>query len=150
MFRTALWIAPVLALGLMLGYLQLPAAAQDAATGTVTGKVTDADGNAVADAAVRLTARMEGGKKKAEDAPAAMVQDEGGKKKKGPPPAVAEGKTDANGVYTLADVPPGNYQLSVNAGEKGNGRANVTVTAGQTTSQDVKVAPRAPRAKKGE
>jgi hypothetical protein len=115
-----------------------------AANGTISGKVTDADGNGVAGATVRVMAKMaahEGGKKKLEEPAKPPRGDK--------PAAVAEATTGADGTYRV-DVPPGEYTVMAMAKEKGRGRAQATVTEGKTTENvDIKLEA-APAGKGGE
>jgi len=49
-------------------------------------------------------------------------------------------KTDANGSYTLSDVPPGDYELKVWQEQLGEKTQKVTVTAGGDTKADFELA----------
>lgn len=46
-------------------------------------------------------------------------------------------RTDANGVFTIADVPVGTYVVSAVAGDSGRGSSNVSVVAGRTATADI-------------
>lgn len=74
--------------------------------GTVSGTVTDADGNAIEGAAVNVQG------------------------------ADLSATTDANGEYTIADAPEGTHTLEVSADGYVTETADVSVTAGETTTQN--------------
>jgi hypothetical protein len=81
--------------------------------GTVSGAVTDSDGNPVVDASVGLIPATAGA-------------------------AVIGTESDSNGDFSLTNVPPGTYTLA--AGSKGIGSdkvADIVVTANQTTTQNL-------------
>jgi iron complex outermembrane receptor protein len=122
----------VLALALAVSFSATRVSAEDA-KGSVSGKVTKADGSAASGAKVALMHPMGKGGKKGQPAAA----DEGNKGEK--PKPVAETTTDNDGKYTLSDVPVGKYV--VQAGIKGVGRAHqpVEVKAGETASVDLKL-----------
>jgi protocatechuate 3,4-dioxygenase beta subunit len=144
MLRIAKWAAPVVALGLMLG-LAVKVKAEDAkATGTVSGTVVDKDGKAVANASVGVfTADMQHKHKADKQAEAAEGDkdkaDKAGKEKGDKPKPVGEATTDAEGKFTIKDVPAGDYVVRVNV--KGQGRAvqKVSVKAGETATADLKL-----------
>ena len=117
MQRMIKWIAPVVALGLLVGVTATKAVAEDA-KGTVSGTVTGADGKAAAGVPVKLNKARAKGEK-----PAA------GEK----PVAVATATTDEKGKFEMKDVPVGDY-VAMAGGKKagGAGREKVSVTAGGT------------------
>lgn len=125
-----------------------------AAGGSISGKVVDADGNAVADAMVRVMPAKEkpaakGPKKEnlVEDGAKADKPEKADKPKR--PQAVAEGKTDANGAFKLEGIPAGNYVVMAGVKEKGlMGHAAVTVAEGQDATVEIKVAPKPEKADK--
>lgn len=106
-------------------------AARAADTGTVEGKVIGKDGAGVSGAKVRLmkASDVQGGKKK--EAPAAAAP--AGEK----PTPVAETESGADGAYTLKDVPAGDYVVTAMVKGQGNGRAKVSVKAGETAKADL-------------
>ena len=120
---------------------------QASATGTITGKVVDAAGTAVEGAIVRVTAA----KGKGEKAEGTSQLDDGAKPEK-PEKAkkkdALKGRTDAQGAFTLEDVPAGEYTVIATVKGTGTGRQKVTVVAGQTAT--VEIALKAPKAKKAE
>lgn len=86
----------------------------DQAVGTVTGRVTDSDGNPVEGALVTL--------------------DDGGQ----------QTRTDSEGRYRFEGVTAGDHTVSVSAGEYESAETAVTVEAGTTVSADVVLQPTAP------
>lgn len=121
------WMAPVVALGLLVGLSATKAVAEDA-KGSVSGTVTGADGKPAADVTVRLMAAPAKGEKKAAEA-------SGEKPKR--PAAIAEGKTDESGKFELKDVPAGAYVVAAGSKTAGMGREKVTVTAGGTAEVSI-------------
>jgi|SRR4051812_48183586 hypothetical protein len=110
----------------------------DAASGAVMGTVMK-DGKALADVQVRLVLATRG---QPATAPAAPAKGAGRAKRQ----VVAEATTDANGNFTLSDVPAGMYRVV--AGQRGGkqatgdvGAVRVTVAAGQTVQVSVTVGP---------
>src|SRR6478609_5476676 len=114
--RIAKWMAPVVALGLLVGMTATKVMAEDA-KGSVSGTVTGADGKAAAGVMVKLN-KAHG---KGEPKPAA------GEK----PVAVATATTDEHGKFEMKDVPAGDY-VAMAGGKKagGSGREKVTVSSG--------------------
>lgn len=136
--RQMKWIAPVVALGLVLTWGMVKAAdanvpAADAAKGSITGKVTDSTGNAVANAVVMFVKAKPVGQGERGAVP----------KVEGQPPhkPVANSnttKTAADGTYTFANVAPGDYMVSAKL--EGTGKATpvkVTVKAGEAATADL-------------
>jgi len=114
-------------------------AASNAGNGSVTGTVTK-DGKALADVPVRLLAAP--ARKQSTTAPAGNAGGAGRAKRQ----VVAEATADANGKFTLSDVPAGTYRVV--AGKRGSGGAGgevgvarVTVASGQTVQVTLNVAP---------
>lgn len=103
-------------------------AASKPTTGTLTGKITGFDGKPVASASVQLIT--------AKDAAAMKKAMANGEKPDMPTP-VAQGSTDADGKYSLADVPPGGYVLMARLKGVGSGRVSVVVRAGVDTTQNL-------------
>jgi len=132
------WVAaPVAALAFVLSTAALVVRAEDgtAGKGSISGKVVDGTGAAVADAMVRVVAAGEKNATKL-DSPIGLEEDGGAKKdkggKNGKPPAVAEGKTDAEGKFSLSGIPAGKYAVHAMLKGKGRGNAKVTVEDGKT------------------
>jgi len=147
MFRIAKWAAPVAALALMIGLTVGKVTAQEAkdAKGTVSGKVVDKDGAAVADAKVRLMNKGAGGKKADKAAGETKLADASDKAKGEKPTPVAEATTDSEGKFTMPDVPAGSYRLMANVKGKGRGSANVEVKAGETATAEIKLEEQKPK-----
>ena len=105
-------------------------AARAADTGTVEGKVIGMDGAGVSGAKVRLMKASDvQGKKK--EAPAAAAP--AGEK----PTPVAEQTSGADGTFTMKDVPAGDYVLQTNVKGQGQGRAKISVKAGETAKAEL-------------
>jgi len=127
-----------LALAMALGLASTTVRAEDApaakATGTVSGKVVDADGKGIAGVEVAALNPA--------DMPAKGAKKGGGAK----PTPLAKATTGEDGTYKLEGVPAGKVMLIAHSKEAGMGRstAAVEVTAGQDTkADDIKVAKRA-------
>ncbi len=130
--------ALALSLAVGIGAAAQVRADETPATGTVTGKVLDANGQpakgvkVAAFAPGTLAERKNKTPGTATDAPTTRPR----------PEALAKGVTGDDGTYTLTDVPAGKVRIV--AGAKGSGfgvsKAIVTVTAGQTTKvEDIKL-----------
>ena len=139
-----------------LGGFTLTARAADAAVakGSVKGKVVKADGTPAAGAELRLMARPERGAKRAardEGNPqAAQAEGKKGARARGPArEAVAQGTADANGVFTLSDVPEGNYVIAARLKGAGNARQPVSVSGTSAADVTLTLKERAPGAKAG-
>jgi hypothetical protein len=121
-----------LALALAISFTASRATAQDAKKGSISGKVTKADGTAAANAKVMLM--------KPADRTAPKPAAEEGQKPKGEKQApVAETTADADGKYTLADVEPGKYVLGANLKGEGRVRQPIEVKAGEALTVDLKI-----------
>jgi uncharacterized GH25 family protein len=120
MLRIMKWATPLVALGLLLtlGTSRVRAEDKKPDTGKVSGQVVDKDGKPVADAKVRIL-------------PASEKKHKGEAKTDRPAP-VAEGTTDADGKFTLDNVPAGDYMVQANVKGKGMAREKVEVKAGET------------------
>ena len=139
-----------------LGGFAMTASAADAAVakGSVKGKVVKSDGTPAAGAEVRLMARPERGARKAAraegNAPATPGEGKQGRKARGPArEALAQGTADANGVFTLSDVPEGNYVVNARLKGAGNARQNVSVSGTSAADVTLTLKERAPAAKTG-
>lgn len=147
------WVSTTVAAAMVLSLVGAPAFAQEekpAGTGTITGTVTK-DGAPVPNAEVRLMKVMPrqnrgggggaGGAGGAGDGAGAMAQDqapgEGGAKRPARPEPVAKATTDAEGKFTMSNVPAGDYSVVCAVRGQGTGRATVKLAAGET--KDVKV-----------
>ncbi|HTL29957.1 MAG TPA: carboxypeptidase-like regulatory domain-containing protein [Tepidisphaeraceae bacterium] len=135
MKRHAFWIAPLVAFALV-GMLSV-AKAEDAKKATLNVKVTDADGAAVEGATVKVFPPMKHAAKpeKAEK----QAADAGTGEKKKPEP-VAQGTTDKDGVAKI-EVDAGDYTVRANLKGKGNGMANASAKAGESTDVAIKLKP---------
>jgi uncharacterized GH25 family protein len=150
-FSIKSWMAPAFAVAIAMSFNVLVRAADSAGGssktgGTVAGQVLDKDGKPVANAKVRVTAqnssKKSGGattKPSGSDNAASTASrsptTQGSGNKMQP---VAEGTTDADGKFSIADVPPGDYNVSASVKGQGAGREKVTVKAGETTA-DLKI-----------
>ncbi len=140
MFGTMKLLSMIAGVGLLAGVATMSVHAEDAPVakekGTVSGMVIDANGKAVASANVAIVdaSQMPGRPKKDKKAAdGAEGKPKGDKPKGDRPEPVAKGKTDAEGKFSLTDVPAGEYMLVARAKEAGNARQKITVTAGQDT-----------------
>jgi hypothetical protein len=160
LLRHARWIVPALSLALVLPLAAVNVTGEPSKTasgaGTITGKVSMEDGSAASDVIVRvMNAPPKGGGKAPKSVePGAGAPEgggkpgkEGGKQGKGGREAVAEGKTSADGSFSL-NVPAGDYVVA--AGKKGVGmaRERVTVADGASVSVSLTLKP-APEGGKG-
>ena len=147
MFRAVKWsFIPLFAFALALS-VSATARAEEAKkeTGSVSGTVLDKDGKAVSGAQVRLMRPMERGARRgpnAETQNAAPAEKPG----KGQRPArgdrpkpIATATTDANGQFTLSDVPVGKYVVMAGVRGQGMARDQVEVTAGGTATVELKL-----------
>ena len=143
--RIVQWAAPVVAFGLILALAGALARAEDKdtkkETGSVSGKVTDKDGKAVSGVQVSLFHPMNRkSETAAKESKSTRLAEKGEKPAKGDKPvAVATATSDADGKYTLSDVPVGDYLVVARQKGVGNAREKVTVKAGETASVDLKL-----------
>src|SRR5437762_8242825 len=116
-------------------------------TGTVTGKVMDKDGKAVSGAKVRVTTPGTRRRDSGATTQPASASDAGNStaSKATTRPAIAEGTTDADGKFTLENVPPGDYSVQATLRGQGSGREKVTVKAGESASVEIHLQPTKPR-----
>jgi hypothetical protein len=165
MLRITKWMIPaVAALGLLPGMATKGLAAEDKAPvvapaevkkGTISGTVQDKDGKAVAGAQVRVVkaaAKPEPKAKKQANAAAGgavLAAPEDAKAAKAAAKPKAEvlftAATDAEGKFTIKDVPAGDYIVRTQVKGTGNGQQRVTVTGEQTVTAAIKL--KAPAAK---
>ena len=144
-------VSAALALGLTAGLMAVSAHAKDKGegkkdgNGSITGKVVDKDGNAVAGAEVVLVkapARGEGKQKKdgaalkAEKKVKNQADDDAATEKKKPEP-VATATTDSDGKFAFKDIAAGDY--AVRTRMKGAGAANARVTVASGATAEVKL-----------
>lgn len=108
--------------------------------GKVTGKVLGKDGAGVAGARVQLVKPPEKKDKKGEKAAAAADEKPGKGEGKNRQEPVAKTMSEADGSYTLADVPAGDYMLTARTKDKLQAREKVTVKANEETKVDLKLA----------
>src|SRR5205823_9109438 len=117
-------LAPMLAVVIAMAFAAMVRAedAKAADTGTVSGTVLDKDGKPVSDAKVRVVAA-----KKRESGGATTAPSGDAKSKTD---AAAEGTSDAQGKFTLQNVPVGDYTVHAAVKGQGSGREKVSVKAG--------------------
>jgi hypothetical protein len=127
-------IVASLAVVLALSFASAASAAEG--KGKVTGKVLDKDGKGAAGVAIRLTKPAEKG---AAPAAAADKAEKGKGKGKGNANLVAKTMSEADGSYTLADVPAGDYILMARAKDKTAARQKVSVKADETVTVELKL-----------
>ncbi|MDB5322830.1 MAG: Carboxypeptidase regulatory-like domain [Phycisphaerales bacterium] len=151
MVRMFKWMAPAVAtLGLMFAVTTAKAADEKPAAtgGTVTGTVVDKDGKAVEGVKIRIMKPMQrggaggagGAAPKVADAPAEKpAAGAGGRQRPAP---VAEGTSDKEGKFSIANVPAGDYAVMAVQQGAGMARSKVTVKDGETVSVDLKLAER--------
>jgi uncharacterized GH25 family protein len=153
-FSIQSWMAPAFAVAIAMTFNVLVRAADAAGTktgGTVTGQVTDKDGKPVANAKVRVTVqnsskksggattKSSGGSDDAASTASRSPTTQGSGNSGSKTPAVAEGTTDADGKFSIADVPPGDYNVSASVKGQGAGREKVTVKSGETAEVKLKL-----------
>lgn len=164
-------LTPVLAVTLLLS-LSNAAVAQEAEkkqSGTVSGTVLDKDGKPASGVQVRLFHPFERGQRReaararqqqADPAAGADAKEEkprqGDKPRRAErPKPVATATTDADGKFTMSDVPVGKYVVLAMIRGQGSARQEVEVTAGGTANVELKLKKRAAKggrkaARKGE
>lgn len=128
------WMLPMAAaMGLLIGFSALSAkAADDAKKGTISGTVVDKDGKGVAGANVAVNKAPAGkaGKQGAADAPKNQADEPkaGKAAKKKAPDALFTATTDADGKFTIKDVPAGEYRVTATLAGKSHGAEKISVT----------------------
>ena len=152
MFRVMKWATPVVALALLFSFNSVVRAQEANASqeaGSVSGKVVDGEGNTVSGAVVRLMKPFARGRGGAEGAGKAEKQAKRGNRpaqqlaakpgKGDRPKPIATATTDAEGKFTLNDIPAGEYVVAAMLRGQGNARQPVTVKAGETATVDLKL-----------
>lgn len=140
------WIAPIVAVSLLVALQITAARAQDAATTAPAGKATvsvtvlDSDSNPVSGAKVTLMPPKARKKKAAADAGAGAADPTPAPTPAGP---TATGATDSDGKVSFPGIADGRYQVQVRSKTAGAGRATVTIADGQDQSVSVTLKPRA-------
>ena len=166
MLRMLKSATPLVALAFLLSVTTV-ARAQDAAAdpqagkGTISGTVTDKDGNPAPAVNVRVFHPFERGQRgtgggKAQQQNAAPAQDEkqdkpakGDKPRKGDrPKPVATTSTDKDGHFQIADLPAGKYVVMAMVRGAGSARQEVEVTAGGDAKVQLKLKERAAKGEK--
>lgn len=147
-------VSVALALGLTAGLMAVTATAEEKAEGkgSLVGKVTDKDGNAVAGAEVLLFKAPERGAGKAKKDGAAVKAERKAKKqaddavkpenkpeKKKPEP-VATATTDSDGKFAFKNLEAGNYGVRTRVRGSGAANAKATVAAGGTAEVSLQLA----------
>ena len=129
----------VLALAVVLALSLASNAGAAEGKGKITGKVLGKDGAGVAGAQVRLV-NPPAKKDKKGEAPAAAEGDKADKGKgKRDENVVAKTTSEADGSFTLADVPAGDYMLVARTKDKLQAREKVTVKAGEELKVELKL-----------
>jgi hypothetical protein len=143
MNRLMKWVVTAaVTLGLAVGVVAMsanaddkPAAAKTEGKGTITGKLADKDGNAVAGARVSL---VQPPGKEAKREQKALRQQNAGEKppkvagEKTRPEPLATTTTDKDGKFTFKDVAAGDYTVRAQLRGQGMAVARVSVAAGKT------------------
>ena len=140
--------ALVLSAAMLLGFAgSSQAEVKLAAKTAIVGKVVDDEGKAVAEAMVRvLPAPLKGEKREknlADGDPEKPAKPEIKRK----PKPVAEGKTNADGTFSL-EVPAGTYIVRANQKGHGAGMTRVTVAEGAQSEVEIKLSERGAGKKK--
>jgi hypothetical protein len=152
MSRLAKWSLPALVFAVVVALAGARAGAQEGAAdkakmAKVTGVIHDEEGKPVANVTVRVTVPQSRDKKEEEKKEAAPAKpqaaDDGAAtaqplqateepKKPERPKPVAEGKTDAEGKFTI-EAPPGKYTIVANLRGQGRVQKTAELKAGETT-----------------
>ena len=138
MLRFAKWAAPIAALSLLMVFTLSVRAEDKKETGTITGTLVDKAGKAVANAEVELI-------KHKVKAPVADAKPKENAAK--PEKVFSKATTDSDGKFTIADVPAGEYSVSVNVKGQGLAAQKITVKAGETTTVELKLGETGKKAK---
>lgn len=115
---------------------------------SIQGTVVDSDGQPVAGAEVRVMPAPQAKPYKEKlESPLNPKPDKPEKKQKPEKPkSVAETVTDANGSFTLAGIPAGEYFIQADAKGKGKAKSRIVLTEGQV--QQITLELKAPKPKK--
>lgn len=168
MLRFIRWTAAaVVAMGMLAGVTtrasadeKAPAGATEVRKGTISGTVLDKDAKAVAGAEVRVLkaqAKAEPKPKVKKEANAAAggavlaePADAKGAKAAAKPKSdiLFTATTDAEGKFTIKDVPAGDYIVRTQVKGTGNGQQRVTVGGDQTVTAAIKLKAPAPKGEK--
>lgn len=157
--RKMKWIAPVIALSAVIALAKTSfadEAGKPKPSGTIHGKVVDAQGEPVAGARVRLRLPREGGgnrgdgpqqHKDAKPQAAADEQkpdqgDRGPREGQRRTPALKEATTDNDGAFSMTEVPVGEYVLFAMQRGAGGARETVKVEEGKTLDITLTLQPR--------
>src|SRR4051812_3184022 len=140
-----------------------PAAGAEVKKGTITGTVLDKDGKAVSGAEVGVFKPMarggaggpggnrpnrggnNGGANQAPGEPKPAPAPEPGRGNRQRPEALFKATTDADGKFTIKDVPVGEYALMARVEGKGMARERVTVKPDESATVSLKLADRPAR-----
>ena len=150
MFRFARWVLPVATLVFTAGYVEsssaqdAPATTAPAAAGAISGAVSDASGDPVEGATVKLVAkpakvdRADRAKRRAERAEKATK----GKGERRQREFISTATTGADGSFMMKDVAPGEYIVIANVKGQGVGRGTASLQTGGTVDVKLTLAPR--------
>ncbi|HZZ42016.1 MAG TPA: carboxypeptidase-like regulatory domain-containing protein [Tepidisphaeraceae bacterium] len=119
MHRMVKWMAPVVAIGLLVGVSATRAADDAAKTGTVSGTVMGTDGKPAENVTVRLMKPHVKADPAADKTAAAPEK----------PVPVATATTDDKGKFEMKDVPVGDYNVAAGSRKVGMAHDKVSVTA---------------------
>ena len=148
--KCAFWMGALAAFSSFVLFSSVIVAEPAQAVGTVTGTVAR-DGKPVAN--VKVSLRSADKRDKSESPTAAPAPDDpatqpaAGAKGHEKHPSVGSTVTDADGKFTLGDVPPGEYVLVASDKHLGKGRSHVTISAGDSTNIAIDLQPPKPKDK---
>ena len=154
MLSVSRYAVVLVALAVVLSLNTVTRAQDSQETGSVSGTVVDKEGNVVEGAMVRLMKPMQRGRGPAdkpaiEGTPSQQLAENPAKPgkpgKAAPgkpgdrPKPVATATTDADGKFTMNDVPAGDYMVVAMVRGQGAARQPVTVKAGETATAELKL-----------
>ena len=137
-----------------------PAAADEVKKGTISGTVVDKEGKPVSGAMVGVMKPQQGRPNRGgganggnngavnqatEDPKPAPAQPEPGRGNRQRPEPLFKATTDADGKFSIKDVPAGEYVVAARVEGKGMARERVTVKGDDTASVSLKLADRPAR-----